>query len=206
MAACSISGCDNKLRSRGLCSSHWKINKKYGTPTPICWCGEPAQTFAGNKGASVFCKEHALLNRFWGYVDVKSDEECWLWVGSKTTAGYGVMLWDGVEKYAHRISLELDGRPVPFRWHACHTCDTPSCVNPKHLFPGTPRDNVQDMVSKKRHHYGERAYNARLSNGDVRSIRQMAEDGIFLTDIAELFGVTAGYISEILSNRKRQLG
>jgi hypothetical protein len=33
---------------------------------------------------------------------------------------------------------------------ACHSCDTPACVNPEHVFPGTAQDNYDDAVSKKR--------------------------------------------------------
>jgi len=206
MKTCSVTGCPNKYRSIGLCSSHWKINKKYGTPTPTCWCGEFAQTNGGKNGGYATCVEHSLADRFWEHVDIKTDEECWEWTGSKTTAGYGHMYWDGEQRYAHRLSIELSGRDLPKGWHACHTCDNPGCVNPQHLFPGTPRTNVQDMVSKQRHYHGDNHHNAKIKKTDVVIIRQLAEDGVFLTRIAEQFGVTSGYISEIVSHRKRHIG
>jgi len=202
---CKVSGCENKYRAIGLCGTHWKINKSYGTPTPLCHCGEPAQTNGGNMGASKLCKTHTLTARFWNYVDIKTDKECWLWVGSKTEAGYGLIYWKDELKYAHRLSIELSGRHIPTRWYACHTCDTPACVNPNHLFAGTPRTNVQDMILKGRHSHGDSHHNAKITDEEVLIVRQLAEKGVFLSDIAEQFGVTPGYVSEIVSNRKRPL-
>jgi hypothetical protein len=204
MKQCCVTGCDNKYRAKGLCGTHWKINKAYGTPTPLCWCGEPAQTNGGRKGASLLCKSHNLTDRFWGYVEVKSDEECWEWQGSRTAANYGLLYWHNELQYAHRISLELDNRPVPDRWHACHTCDNPPCVNPKHLFPGTPHDNVKDKVSKSRHIFGEKHPNSKLSDTDVIEIRRLASEGVWQSDLARKYEVHPGHISVIVAGLKRR--
>jgi hypothetical protein len=203
MKNCSITGCNNKYIAKGLCSTHRKINKKYGTPIPVCWCGEPAQTFVGNQKASDMCEEHTLLKRFWNNVDIKSVDECWEWQGSKTSNNYGVIYWNGKVSYAHRLSLEFSGEEIPSRYHACHRCDNPPCVNPKHLFVGSPRDNMLDKVSKGRHTFGEKHPNAKLTNAEVLAIRDMAEDGVFFSDIARTFGVSDSHISTIVARLKR---
>lgn len=45
----------------------------------------------------------------------------------------------------------------------CHHCDTPNCINPKHLFLGTHADNVADKVSKGRQAKGTE--NGRYTTG-----------------------------------------
>ena len=75
-----------------------------------------------------------------------------------------------------------------------HTCDTPSCVNPDHLFLGTHKDNEQDKMRKGRKPVGEKIPWHKLSEDDVRNIR---DDERTQMEIAAEYGVRQCLISAI---------
>ena len=78
----------------------------------------------------------------------------------------------------------------------CHSCDIRACVNPSHLFLGTFKDNVDDMMRKQRGRWlhGSSNPGAKLSDDDVRTIRGSTEAHKIL---AERFGVSNPLISRI---------
>ena len=75
---------------------------------------------------------------------------CWNWTGSVDSKGYG-SIKDGVTSRAHRVAWKLYKGKIPEGIFVLHTCDNRKCVNPNHLFLGTSKDNVRDMMDKGRH-------------------------------------------------------
>lgn len=91
-----------------------------------------------------------VIERFWKYVDKKSDVECWEWLAGKITRGYGNIRAKNKMYLAHRVSWVLHNGEIAEGLCVCHKCDNPGCVNPAHLFLGTHKKNMRDMVAKCR--------------------------------------------------------
>jgi hypothetical protein len=102
---------------------------------------------------------------------------------------------------AHRFSWELVNGPIADGMFVCHHCDTPLCVNPRHLFLGTSADNNTDMRAKGRAAIGTRQPNAKLTEQAVASIRQRCEAGESRASLSREYGVTKAIIDRVV-NRK----
>jgi hypothetical protein len=142
-------------------------------------------------------------DRFMRYVDRSGPNGCWLWTGAKVQHGYGrfLLLRPKRSTPAHRVSYELYKGEIPSGLHVCHACDNPSCVNPEHLWLGTPGDNARDRDKKDRVQHGERHYAAKLTFNDVAEI--IRKSGLVSqTELAAEFGVDPSNISRILSGKR----
>lgn len=90
-----------------------------------------------------------IQERFWSLVE-KTDG-CWAWKGYTQEGRYGhFMVTPGHRQGAHRVAWQIAYGAIPDGLHVCHRCDNPSCVRPDHLFLGTHRDNMRDMVARGR--------------------------------------------------------
>lgn len=96
--------------------------------------------------AGVYVRK-SLRERFCERVSPEALTGCHLWTAGVDRKGYGKFWFDGATRVATHAAwmLAYGHRPDGF---ILHTCDTPSCVNPDHLFIGTAADNIADKVAR----------------------------------------------------------
>ena len=98
------------------------------------------------------------LERFFMKVDLNGpkivESPCWVWTGATFYKGYGHFSFPGPDKWvhvsSHRFLWEQSVGTIPEGMKLCHRCDHPPCVRPSHMFPGTQRQNLEDMTRKGR--------------------------------------------------------
>ena len=117
---------------------------------------------------------------------------CWNWIGPKHRQGYGYHK----QMMAHRYSYKYYKDDFNPTMCVCHKCDNPSCVNPDHLFLGTHKDNMQDMVKKNRCNkpIGDKHHNSKVNPDIVRHIRKKEMQQ---RAYAKLYGLCQRTVAEI---------
>jgi HNH endonuclease len=140
--------------------------------------------------------------KFLAKVCPKPGRGCWLWTGLVRPDGYGAVRFEGREQGAHRVAWKLFRGKIGPGVVVCHKCDVRACVNPAHLFLGTPAENARDMRSKGRHRQGEKHGSAKLTVAQVRRIKAMLrEDRMYMSEIAREFGVSVTAVRAIKIRR-----
>lgn len=157
---------------------------------------------------------------FW--VRVQRSNTCWLWEGHLSSGYAGYVRFDTKRERAHRVAWTLHNGRIPPGKVICHNCpggDNSVCVNPKHLFVGTQKDNMLDRARKANFGFlksedslfshsdpvpnhkttyrgplGEASKTAKLTEADVRSIRRLFAEGRTYESLAQQFGVSSATI------------
>lgn len=187
-----------------------------------CGCGEKTRISVTNhakegriKGEPVrFVRFHhskvrelrSTSDKFWEKVDKNAPNGCWLWTAAVDLRGYGVF---GVGRgnsrrleRTHRLAWEMTNGPIPDGMNVCHNCpngDNRRCVNDAHLWLGTQAENMADMQAKGRGTTGTRNSQAKITDDDVREIRQLVDYGVRRKEVAARFGICGSSVDNIVN-------
>ncbi|RAV17505.1 hypothetical protein DQP57_00325 [Mycobacterium colombiense] len=128
-------------------------------------------------------------------------DECWEWRGYRDRQGYGRMRLLG-EQVAARISYRLYRGDIPTGLVILHLCDNPPCVNPGHLRVGTIGGNNKDRAAKGRNAPRRPGGHNKLTDSQVREIRERYEAGERQYALADEYGVNQSNISRIVRQER----
>ena len=149
-----------------MCWKHYRLVRKYGSTDE-----RPKRTAKPKMEKK---KKPSLLEKLKQKSSFIEKTGCIEYTGGRYPAGYGRIRVDGrTSDYTHRVAYRLSKGEIPNGMFVCHKCDNPSCINPEHLYLGTPLMNMQDRDAKGRGKWfiGEANPSAKLTDADVVYIR-----------------------------------
>ncbi len=150
---------------------------------------------------------------FWRKVDIRGPDDCWIYKpAARTQGGYGASFYGDTHTTAQRIAYVLARGPFPKSLHVLHRCDRRDCVNPRHLYVGSPQGNSSDMVAKGRSTKGlaraavtgERNPNTKLSDDQIEEIIRLGPT-YTQRELARMFEVSKSQIGNILRAESRAM-
>ncbi len=161
---------------------------------PLVITGEVARKaicrYVPNTTSDLIC---SILDR----INVVGD--CWIWSGWNNEDGYGKIRINKKAYFVHRVIYSYFFGEIPLEKPCVlHKCDTPSCLNPNHLFVGTHAENMKDMKNKGRARSGRKpGQDWPTKKLDESKILLIREDKRSQREIAKDYGVSQQLISEI---------
>ena len=177
---CSIEDCHRPHYGRGWCNMHWSRWRKHGDPLKIL----KAPTGAG------------LL--FIRQAQAADTDNCILWPFGLTTAGYGSIVYDGRQTYAHVVSCEMNRETrTPAGKEVAHSCGVPVCVNPRHLRFATRKENQADRLLHGTTVRGEQVHSAKLTADQASEIKRRIKRGESAQSIAANYPVSEASVRDI---------
>jgi len=183
---CSIEGCDKKHKALGLCEHHYLKSRR------VRASASDRHQRAARGAVQDFIKE--MLDY--------SGDDCLIWPFGVSYQGYAVCSYLGKRRSASEIFCEARNGAKPAGHEPCHSCGNghAGCVNPKHLSWKTHAENMRDMVDHGRSIRGTSHPVSKLSEADVRLIREN-KDGFSQRKMSKIFKVSKSNIASIAQRK-----
>ena len=181
---CKIDACKSRVLAKDLCVKHYQQMHFHG------------KTFISRKEVNDYLDKDSFHRNYL----INEVTGCWEWSRHIEQKGYGVLIWKGKSQRAHRFSYKLHKGQIPEGLNVCHHCDNPKCVNPKHLFLGTAKDNSNDRDMKNRQAKGF-VIKKTLTEEQVLDIKAKLKSGVQGLQISQEFNVSPKTISHIKMGR-----
>ncbi len=182
MSFCYADDCDNKSKKRGLCIKHYTRLLRYGdiNHTSVI-VGDDKKRIKGNS--------------------IVVDSGCWEWQ-RYIKEGYGITILKGQIEQAHRASWKVFIGEIPEGMQVNHKCHNRKCINTEHLYIGTQKQNMQDMIDANRgcDRRGSLSPVAKLNERKVKIIKDLIALGWKIKPIADKYNVCESTIRAIRSN------
>jgi hypothetical protein len=190
---CAADGCGKPAKHVGYCDAHYQRLYKYG---------RLELKYAERGSVDRWMLETAIPY---------SGDECLTFPFAKDRNGYGhISDRKGTRTSgAHIFIAERAIGPKPSPAHeVCHSCGNGhlACVNPRHLYWGTRKENVADArkhgtFSGPPRHIGSRHPKTKLQEDQVLSIRERLSSGERPAAVAKAFGIECGTVCNIRDRR-----
>jgi hypothetical protein len=184
---CGFPVCDKPATNGGYCSAHFK------------------RTRIGKSGTCRVRPIHGEVARYLDEIAMNYEGDgCLTWPFSRTLAGYPIIRINGMTNIASRvICRRTHGEPPSVKYHAAHSCGNgdKGCVNKRHIFWKTPKDNNGDKLAHGTDNRGQKHGNAKLSADDVLQMRALR--GILTnSEIARKFNISPSHVTIIFKGEQ----
>jgi hypothetical protein len=129
----------------------------------------------------------------------RTESGCHEWQSTFHRDGYGKFWHVDRQVQAHRMAYMIYKGDPGDQW-VLHKCDNRKCVNPEHLYLGTPAQNTSDMFER-----GRAIGNTRTSLDVVQRAQAFYALGFSQQKIADMLGIYQTTISKYVRNAQKRL-
>lgn len=146
------------------------------------------------------------VKRFVRFIGKPDANGCKLWLGGKTSAGYGSFTVNGLTINAQRAAYVIRYGFIPPKYAVLHTCDNPLCVNWEHLAAGTYAANAQQAIERGRYKCGKNVHHTprKLSPEVSEEMYLLAKIGLSTVELSEAYSLPLVHVTRVVNGNKRR--